>query len=94
MAEILMTIWSANKSSYRGHDTLIYFTFLIFTPKKSCISGEIARMNDGSDFKWAENAEERNRLWTARHNAWYAAMALRPGGRVRLIRFHCIFVFY
>ncbi|WP_439122377.1 FAD-binding oxidoreductase [Marivita sp.] len=33
----------------------------------------------GSDFKWATKTEDRNRLWQARHNAYYAGKALRPG---------------
>jgi D-lactate dehydrogenase (cytochrome) len=41
--------------------------------------GEIVNMNEGSDFIWAKDMEERNRLWKARHSAWYAAKALRPG---------------
>ena len=33
----------------------------------------------GLEFKWATKAEERNALWKARHEAYYAAKSLRPG---------------
>ncbi|NXQ36495.1 LDHD protein, partial [Alaudala cheleensis] len=44
---------------------------------------EIVRQNGGSSLAWAEGAEEREQLWSMRHNAWYAALALRPGCQVR-----------
>ncbi len=40
---------------------------------------QVAREHDGSAFAWATQAEDRSRLWKARHNAYYAAMALAPG---------------
>ncbi|XP_026885043.2 probable D-lactate dehydrogenase, mitochondrial [Electrophorus electricus] len=43
------------------------------------ITEEITRENSGSDFSWAEDEETRAQLWKARHDAWYAALALRPG---------------
>ena len=33
----------------------------------------------GSAFAWATQPEDRSRLWKARHDAYYAAMALSPG---------------
>lgn len=42
---------------------------------------EITRDNGGTDFEWASCAEDRNRLWTARHNTHFAGLQLRPGSR-------------
>lgn len=41
--------------------------------------GEIAAANGGGSFRWSNLPEERSKLWKARHEAYYAAMALRPG---------------
>lgn len=40
---------------------------------------DIAREWGGQDFEWASTPEERTRLWTARHNAYFAAVQSRPG---------------
>jgi len=42
---------------------------------------EIARENGGEDFEWATKPEDRNRLWSARHQAYFASLQLRPGSR-------------
>jgi D-lactate dehydrogenase (cytochrome) len=39
----------------------------------------ISDQNGGSAFEWATQAEDRTRLWKARHGAYYAALALKPG---------------
>jgi len=43
---------------------------------------EIAHETGGRDFEWAATPEERTRLWTARHNAYFAGVQSRPGCRV------------
>jgi len=35
----------------------------------------------GETFEWAHTPEERTRLWTARHNAYFAGVQSRPGCR-------------
>ena len=41
--------------------------------------GAIAAAHDGAQAEWASKPEERTRLWEARHNAYYAALAFQPG---------------
>ncbi|ODS54815.1 MAG: lactate dehydrogenase [Agrobacterium sp. SCN 61-19] len=40
--------------------------------------GEIAAEFGGGEFAYTANAEERNQLWKARHNAYWASRALAP----------------
>jgi D-lactate dehydrogenase (cytochrome) len=40
---------------------------------------EIAAEHGGTAFTWATTTEDRATLWHARHNAFYAALAMRPG---------------
>lgn len=39
----------------------------------------VAEEFGASDFRWASNLDERNELWAARHEAYYAAKSLRKG---------------
>lgn len=41
--------------------------------------GDIAAEFGGGGFDWATRPEDRNRLWEARHTAYYAALAMYPG---------------
>jgi len=42
---------------------------------------DIAAEFGGQAFEWATTPEDRTRLWTARHNAYFAAIQSRPGCR-------------
>jgi len=42
---------------------------------------EIAHEHGGMDFEWTTQAEDRNRLWQARHNAYFATLQLKAGSR-------------
>ena len=42
---------------------------------------EIANEFGGSGFQWATTPEERTKLWTARHHAYFAGAQMKPGCR-------------
>ena len=41
----------------------------------------ITKDHNAQDFEWAKTPEDRNKLWTARHNAYFAALSAHPGTR-------------
>jgi len=49
--------------------------------EQAALVQELARGHGGQDFEWATLPEDRNRLWNARHNAYFACLQLRAGCR-------------
>ncbi len=72
-----------NRTGYREQPTL----FLEFHGTAASVKEQaefvqaIARANGGEGFEWATRTEDRNRLWSARHQAYFAGLQLRHGTR-------------
>ena len=49
--------------------------------EQAAMFGDIAGENGGEGFKWTADAAERAALWKARHNMYFAGLALAPGHR-------------
>jgi D-lactate dehydrogenase (cytochrome) len=43
---------------------------------------ELCSSHGGSNFRWKKNLEDKEELWAARHNAYFAARAMRPGAEI------------
>lgn len=85
-AEMLdpLTMDAINKFSKMDHavEPTVFFEF--HGPPKSVdeqlsIVQEVCASNQARGFTFASSEEERNKLWKARHDAYYAVCALRPG---------------
>ena len=46
--------------------------------EQSELFNEISKDFGGDNFEWSSSIEERNRLWKARHDVYYAVKASRP----------------
>ena len=79
-ATTMRAINAYSKTNYREQPTL----FLEFHGTEASVEEqaglvqEIAHENGGMDFQWATKAEDRTKLWEARHDAYFACLQLRP----------------
>ncbi len=79
----IQAINAYSKTDYPELDTL----FLEFHGSPDAVAeqvrlvDEISRDFGATGFQWAEDEEDRQRLWRARHDAYYAGLAVRPGSR-------------
>jgi D-lactate dehydrogenase (cytochrome) len=82
-ATTMKAINAYSKTAYKEQPTL----FLEFhgtergVVEQAELVQEIAAERGGEGFQWATKPEDRNRLWAARHQAYFASLQLRPGTR-------------
>ena len=84
--ELLDEIQMGAVNDYSGLDYEVAPTLLFeFHGSESAVTeqaqtvGTIVREHGGEGFQWAAGEAERNRLWQARYDSYYASLALRPG---------------
>ncbi|BAK82721.1 D-Lactate dehydrogenase [Komagataeibacter medellinensis NBRC 3288] len=88
--ELLDSVQMAASIRYSGLEgyeplTTLFFEFAggpAAVQEQVAATEAIALSNNGRGFAWADTAEERTRLWKARHDAFWAAKAIEPGARV------------
>jgi D-lactate dehydrogenase (cytochrome) len=79
----MKAINSYSKTDYPELDTL----FLEFHGTTDGVAEQVRMFEEissefgASGFQWAEQQEDRNRLWRARHDAYYAGLAVKPGSQ-------------
>jgi D-lactate dehydrogenase (cytochrome) len=82
-ATTMKAINAYNKTAYKEQPTLWieFHGTEAGVAEQAQLVQEIAREHGGEDFEWATKPEDRNRLWSARHQAYFAGLQLRPGAR-------------
>ena len=73
-----ISIKYSNLENVKASPTLFFEFHGSETSNKETIKivEELSKNNGGSDFKWADTIEERNKLWKARHDVYYSVKAL------------------
>lgn len=88
-AELLdaLTIRAINAHSHTAlaEQPTLFLEFsgnLVHVNAQTEIVRELAQSHGGDEFQWAERPEDRSRLWTPRHHAYFACLQLRAGSRI------------
>ena len=70
----------SNLKGYTAKPTLMFeFHGTVASVREQAkMTGTIIAEFGGGDFNWTVHAEDRNKLWQARHDAYYAALKLQP----------------
>jgi D-lactate dehydrogenase (cytochrome) len=73
-----------SKTSFSEVPATLFFEFQgsnAGVEEQAKLVGELAEAAGGAEFQWATGEEERGRLWHARHTAYWASLALKPGSK-------------
>jgi D-lactate dehydrogenase (cytochrome) len=86
--ELLDPLQIEASNAYSGLDLRAVPTlFLEFHGSEAAVTEQAARVcaqaegNGSNSWEWTTDPAERNRLWKARHDAYYADLAVKPGAR-------------
>ena len=79
----MKAINSYSKTSYDERDKLLveFHGTTQAVEEQVRLFDELSQQHGASGFEWAAKEADRVRLWSARHNAFYAGLAMRPGSR-------------
>lgn len=84
--ELLDEVQMGAINAYSGFDYRVAPTLFFefhgsesFVAERVAAAGPVADRHGGEDFRWATGKKERDRLWQARHDAYYASQTMRPG---------------
>jgi D-lactate dehydrogenase (cytochrome) len=85
-----MQIGAINRYSKTNYPVLPTLFFEFHGDNERHLADQVATLeslaaeNGGRGFQWAARLEDREKLWKARHDAYYASIALRPGCRAMI----------